>query len=126
MPGGTISKFDWYEALSFALERLYTYTHARPPSRTLIDPLDAFIARFCDGDATRLRYKCSSEREPIFLSSVSDALTKANEAALATRDMDAKAGRSAYVDSEKLRELRVPDPGAWGVKTILEAIFKCS
>ena len=44
-------------------------------------------------------------------------------AALNTRDLAAKAGRSAYVEGDRLRTERIPDPGAWGVKTILEALL---
>ena len=44
-------------------------------------------------------------------------------AAEATRDVEAKAGRSAYVEGERLRSQRVADPGAWGVKVILENLF---
>jgi dihydroxyacetone kinase len=50
------------------------------------------------------------------------AVQAAAAAAEATKDVDAKAGRSAYVDSAVLKRERVADPGAWGVKTILEAL----
>jgi hypothetical protein len=33
----------WSTTISVALKKLYTYTHARLPSRTLVDPLAAFI-----------------------------------------------------------------------------------
>ncbi|CAL1715006.1 unnamed protein product [Somion occarium] len=66
----------WASAASSALTKLYTYTRARPPSRTLVDPLDA------------------------------------------------KAGRSAYVEGDRLKTERIPDPGAWGVKAILQALVK--
>ena len=41
-----------------------------------------------------------------------------------TRDIEAKAGRSAYVEGDWLKEKKVPDPGAWGVKVIIEALAK--
>ena len=44
----------------------------------------------------------------------------AADAAEVTKDLDAKAGRSAYVEDARLKSERVPDPGAWGVKIILE------
>ena len=48
----------------------------------------------------------------------------AADAALKTRDLEAKAGRSAYVEGNRLKEERVPDPGAWGVKVLLESLLQ--
>lgn len=96
---------DWSHAVSLARERLYTYTRARPPSRTLIDPLAAFVDAFSE-----------------YPSNLRAAVKKAAEAAEATQDIEARVGRSAYVDAERLKQERVPDPGAWGVKVILEAL----
>jgi dihydroxyacetone kinase len=81
---------------------LYTYTRARPPSRTLVDPLAAFIGALPSG--------------------LGAAVKAAGEAAEGTKDIDAKAGRSAYVDSAKLKAEHVADPGAWGVKVVVEAL----
>ncbi|KAF7303561.1 Dihydroxyacetone kinase [Mycena indigotica] len=92
----------WATALTSALKKLYTYTRARPPSRTLVDPLAAFVESYDKG--------------------FSEAVKAAAAAAEHTKDVDAKAGRSAYVDSALLTREKVADPGAWGVKTILEAI----
>ena len=47
----------------------------------------------------------------------------AGDAALKTRDLEAKAGRSAYVEGDRLRQEKVPDPGAWGVKAIVEGLL---
>ncbi|KAJ7360832.1 dihydroxyacetone kinase [Mycena albidolilacea] len=94
----------WSTALSAALKKLYTYTRARPPSRTLVDPLAAFVDAFSDAAA------------------FDGAVKAAGAAAEHTKDVDAKAGRSAYVDKGVLSREKVPDPGAWGVKTILEAL----
>ena len=88
------------------MERLYTYTRARPPSRTLVDPLQAFVEAL------------SSSPNVDFPA----AVKAAGEAALKTRDLTAKAGRSAYVEGDRLKQERVPDPGAWGVKAILEGL----
>ena len=96
---------SWTAALIFALQRLYTYTRARRPSRTLIDPLDAFV-------------------ESIKKGSMLVAVKAAQEAAEATKDMEAKVGRSAYIQSDRLRDQKIPDAGAWGVKTILESLQK--
>ncbi|EKM81723.1 hypothetical protein AGABI1DRAFT_90110 [Agaricus bisporus var. burnettii JB137-S8] len=97
----------WAQALRTALDNLYTYTRARPPSRTLVDPLDAFITAISASGGERL----------------ADAVRAADKAAEATKDLEAKAGRSAYVEGDKLKQEQVPDPGAWGVKVILENIL---
>ncbi|KAG8836090.1 Dihydroxyacetone kinase 2 [Serendipita sp. 399] len=89
------------KALKTALERLYTYTRARPPSRTLIDPLDAFVHALNTGKSWK------------------EAAVAASQAAEATKSLSAKVGRAAYVEQRNLQA--VCDPGAWGVKTILEA-----
>ncbi|KAG9312962.1 dihydroxyacetone kinase [Chiua virens] len=94
----------WSHALKSALERLYTYTRARPPSRTLIDPLTAFVDALPTG--------------------FDDAVKAVQHAAEKTRDIEAKAGRSAYVGGDWLKEQKVPDPGAWGVKVIVEALAR--
>lgn len=94
----------WSSALESALARLYTYTRARPPSRTLIDPLTAFV------DALPAGFE--------------GAVKAVQDAAEKTRDIEAKAGRSAYVEGDWLKEQKVPDPGAWGVKVVIEALAK--
>jgi len=95
----------WSTALTFTLHKLYSYTRARPPSRTLVDPLAAFVETLAGSEGKDLKA----------------AVQAAAAAAERTKDVEAKAGRSAYVEGERLREKRVPDPGAWGVKTILES-----
>jgi len=96
---------DWRGAVEFALNRLYTYTRARRPSRTLVDPLSAFVESYISGK------------------NLDEAVGVAAVAAEQTKDLEAKAGRSAYVESESLKG-KVPDPGAWGVKLILEALIQ--
>lgn len=51
------------------------------------------------------------------------AVSAAAKAAVATKDIDAKAGRSAYVEGGRLKEKQVMDPGAWSVKVILDSLF---
>ncbi|KAI9464182.1 dihydroxyacetone kinase [Boletus coccyginus] len=92
----------WSSTLKSALTRLYTYTRARPPSRTLVDPLTAFV------DALPAGFE--------------GAVRAAQDAAEETRNIEAKAGRSAYVEGDWLKEKKVSDPGAWGVKVIIEAL----
>ncbi|KAI0731307.1 dihydroxyacetone kinase 1 [Earliella scabrosa] len=103
----TLTPALWSAALSSALAKLYTYTRARPPSRTLVDPLAAFVEAL---------EKSQGE-------DFAGAARAAADAALGTRDLEAKAGRSAYVEGDRLREERVPDPGAWGVKVVLESFL---
>jgi len=102
---GDVTAQVWGQALNSALTKLYTYTRARPPSRTLVDPLSAFVETFLSSG-----YNFPTARKA------------AGDAAVATKDLEAKAGRSAYVEGDRLKKEQVPDPGAWGVKTILEAL----
>ncbi|CCM00356.1 uncharacterized protein FIBRA_02386 [Fibroporia radiculosa] len=103
---GTLTAAQWATSLTSALEKLYTYTRARPPSRTLVDPLEAFVVRLSASQG----------------SDFAGAVQAAGEAAQKTRDLEAKAGRSAYVEGDRLRQEQVPDPGAWGIKVILEGL----
>lgn len=52
------------------------------------------------------------------------AINAAQNAAEATRDMEAKVGRSAYIEGGRLKDQKIPDPGAWGVKIILESLLE--
>ena len=88
-----------------ALNTLYKYSLARPPSRTLIDPLASFILTF--------------QNDPADFNA---AFQAASDAAEATRNVEATAGRAAYVDKSKLEEANVPDAGAWGVLKALSGI----
>lgn len=100
---------QWRIALQTALDKLYGYTRARPPSRTLVDPLAAFIDALAqNGDETNNEFKFK------------EAVEAATKAAEATKNLDAKAGRSAYIEGASLRREKIPDPGAWGVKIVLE------
>ncbi|TFK75036.1 dihydroxyacetone kinase 1 [Pluteus cervinus] len=105
--GTAITPSIWTSALQSALKGLYTYTRARPPSRTLVDPLDAFINTLLNSNGNNYE----------------SAVKVAEEAAEGTKNLKAKAGRSAYVEGDRLREQQVPDPGAWGVKTILRGLL---
>lgn len=109
VPSGTttLNPKLWSDSLTGALQRLYTYTRARPPSRTLVDPLQAFIDTLATTPNVDFRA----------------AVTAAGDAATKTRDLQAMAGRSAYVEGDRLKEERVADPGAWGVKAIVEGLL---
>jgi len=108
LPEKHVATEAWAIAVSSALDKLYTYTRARPPSRTLIDPLAAFADSFV--------------RTKTIPGGFADAVRAAAAAAENTRNLDATAGRSAYVERERLKNERIPDPGAWGVKLILESL----
>jgi dihydroxyacetone kinase len=101
----TLDSTGWSKALKSALDGLYQYTRARPPSRTLVDPLDAFVNAFI--------------QNPQNFAAAADA---ARDAAEATKQLKASAGRAAYVDQQELDAANVPDPGAWGVWKILEGM----
>ncbi|KAG5725447.1 Dihydroxyacetone kinase 1 [Termitomyces sp. T112] len=103
----TVTAESWSNALAYALTKLYTYTRARPPSRTLVDPLAAFVEVLGKSPGSNLRA----------------AIEAATAGAEHTRDVEAKVGRSAYVEGDRLKKERVADPGAWGVKTILESLI---
>jgi triose/dihydroxyacetone kinase / FAD-AMP lyase (cyclizing) len=94
----------WSEALQIALSKLFTYTRARPPSRTLVDPLSAFVYGLEES------------------SDLKSAVTRAAEAAESTKNLEARAGRATYVERERVKG--VMDPGALGVKVILEALVR--
>ncbi|KAF4570084.1 Dihydroxyacetone kinase 2 [Pleurotus pulmonarius] len=107
LPGGHTVAKAWSVSLSSALEKLYTYTRARPPSRTLVDPLAAFIDMLAKEEGGKLP----------------EAIQAGSASAERTRELEAKAGRSAYVEGARLKDQKVPDPGAWGVKVILENLI---
>jgi len=95
---------SWSKALTHALSSLCAYTNARPPSRTLMDPLFAFTETL---ESTK---------------KLSEAVEAADAATEKTKHIQAKAGRAAYVGQDQLRDAQVPDPGAYGVTKILEGI----
>ncbi|KAJ1306662.1 hypothetical protein OPQ81_007657 [Rhizoctonia solani] len=90
-----LTRRQYADAAAFALERLYTYTRARPPSRTLIDPLAAFVESLKDPGVH-----------------LDQAFEAAQRAAEDTKNLPARAGRAAYVNAEAVKG--TCDPGAWG------------
>lgn len=68
------------------------YTRARPPSRTLVDPLSSFIGTFANDSSNLMK-----------------AYIAAKEAQEATATLEAKAGRSAYIEKSKVSEANIPD-----------------
>ncbi|KAG8768218.1 Dihydroxyacetone kinase 2 [Ceratobasidium sp. 428] len=98
------ARAEYASAASFALDRLYTYTRARPPSRTLIDPLEAFVKSLGDESVGLER-----------------AFEAAHLAAENTKNLPARAGRAAYVEAETVKG--ICDPGAWGVRCLLQGLL---
>lgn len=102
---GSASLSTWSDALSHALSNLCNYTNARPPSRTLMDPLFAFTETLAASQ------------------DLNKSIQAADAATEHTKTIQAKAGRAAYVGQDQLKEANVPDPGAFGVTKILEGIL---
>ncbi|KAG8741472.1 Dihydroxyacetone kinase 2 [Ceratobasidium sp. 414] len=98
------TRAEYASAATFALDRLYTYTRARPPSRTLVDPLEAFVKSLRDEDV-----------------GLDQAFAAAHLAAENTKNLPARAGRAAYVEAETVKG--ICDPGAWGVRCLLQGLF---
>lgn len=90
------------DALQSALEHLLKYTRARLGDRTCLDCLIPFVETLkrC-GDAGL-------------------ALKDAEKGVEGTKKLDAKLGRSSYLDEEATRG--VPDPGAYGLLMLLEGM----
>ncbi|EJT53049.1 hypothetical protein A1Q1_00056 [Trichosporon asahii var. asahii CBS 2479] len=102
--GGQVSAKQWADAAAKARDTLLGYTKARPPSRTLVDPLVAFTDALSDGEGAK------------------KAAGKAKDAAENTKKLAATSGRAAYVDQEQLKKENVPDPGAYGLALIFEGL----
>ncbi|EUC59082.1 dihydroxyacetone kinase [Rhizoctonia solani AG-3 Rhs1AP] len=102
---GEPTREQYAEAAAFALERLYTYTRARPPSRTLVDPLAAFVESLKDPGVN-----------------LGQAFETAQRAAEDTKNLPARAGRAAYVNAEAVKG--TCDPGAWGIRCLLQGLLK--
>lgn len=105
-PKGQVEPETWTAAAKDALAALEGYTSARPPSRTLMDPLVAFIDALPSG--------------------LGPAAQKAKAAAENTANLAASSGRAAYVDQDTLKKEAVPDPGAWGLAILFEGFAKAA
>lgn len=97
---GELKAAQWAQAAGKARDTLLGYTKARPPSRTLVDPLVAFTDALSSGESAQV------------------AAEKAKDAAENTKTLAATSGRAAYVDQEQLKRENVPDPGAYGLALI--------
>ena len=90
------------DALKGALEHLLKYTRARLGDRTCLDCLIPFVETLKEtGDTKR-------------------ALEEAEKGVDTTKELEAKLGRSSYLDEAATRG--VPDPGAYGLLKLLEGM----
>lgn len=90
------------KALKGALDQLLQYTRARVGDRTMMDTLIPFID-VLNGSGN-----------------VEEALSKARAGVEGTKKMEAKLGRSTYLDESATQG--VPDPGAYGLLVILQGM----
>lgn len=89
-------------ALQAALEQLLKYTRARLGDRTMMDALIPFVnCLVSTGD-------------------VAQAVIEAQKGVDATMQMEAKLGRSTYLDASSTEG--VPDPGAYGLWVLLKGM----
>jgi hypothetical protein len=89
-------------AMKGALDHLLKYTRARLEDRTCLDCLIPFVeALHKSGDAK-------------------EALKEAEKGVESTKTLEAKLGRSSYLDEQATRG--VPDPGAYGLLMLLRGI----
>jgi hypothetical protein len=96
----TASNFP--EALKGALDHLLNYTRARLGDRTVLDCLIPF---------TETLLKTGNAK---------NALEEAAKGVESTKKLEAKMGRSSYLDEAATRG--VPDPGAYGLLKLLEGM----
>jgi len=91
-------------ALQAALEQLMKYTRARLGDRTMMDAVIPFVDTLNrSGD-------------------VGKAIAEAKKGVEGTKKMEAKLGRSTYLDESATQG--VPDPGAYGLLILLEGMAK--
>lgn len=89
-------------AMHAALQQLLKYTRAREGDRTMMDCLIPFVDTFAKtGDKQK-------------------ALVEARKGMDSTKDLEAKLGRSTYLDESAIKG--VPDPGAYGLLVLLEGM----
>lgn len=100
---GISSRTEFPSALNASLQHLLRFTAARKGDRTLLDALIPFVDTLegSGGDWSK-------------------ALEEARKGVEGTKKMEAKLGRSTYLDEKATRG--VPDPGAYGVLVLLEGL----
>ncbi|KAM6289242.1 triokinase/FMN cyclase [Aegotheles albertisi] len=101
----------WADAMDAGIEAMQRYGGAAPGDRTMLDSLCAAAQAL---DALR---RPGAELLPV----LAVAVQRAEEAAEATKAMEAAAGRASYISSAQLRQ---PDPGAVAVAAVLRALLE--
>jgi len=102
LAGALASEANMAMAMKAALEQLMKYTNARLGDRTMMDALIPFIETLeGTGDAGK-------------------AVEEARKGVEGTKTMEAKLGRSTYLDESATQG--VPDPGAYGLLVLLEGM----
>ena len=94
----------WSNALTAAMEALSVYTPAQPGDRTLVDALAPFVSVLASSH------------------DVQEAVSAALAGAESTKSMKSVLGRSVYVGNESSWMGQIPDPGAWGLSTLLKGM----
>lgn len=89
-------------AAKAALESLFKYSKARVGDRTLVDALQPFVDTLYE------------------TGNVSKAVEAADTGMKKTAELQAKAGRAAYVQQDSLVDQNIPDPGAYGLVELLK------
>jgi DAK2 domain len=93
---------DFPSALKSSLDHLLKYTRARLGDRTCLDCLIPFVDTFKETDDS------------------AKALSEARKGVDTTKKLEAKLGRSSYLDESATRG--IPDPGAYGLLMLLEGM----
>lgn len=85
---------------------LFKYTKARVGGRTLVDTLQPFVDSFSQS------------------SDLNEALNSARDGCENTKKLKAKFGRASYVEESNFKEGEIPDPGAFGLLSIIEGFLE--
>ncbi|WPG99831.1 Hypothetical protein R9X50_00265100 [Acrodontium crateriforme] len=104
LAGALATETSMARALHVALNQLLKYTRARLGDRTMMDALIPFVHVF---ETT---------------GNVDQAIAEAKKGVEGTKTMEAKLGRSTYLDESSTQG--VPDPGAYGLLVLLQGIAK--
>jgi len=91
------------DAMKAAMEQLLKYTRARLGDRTMLDCLIPFVETLRDSGGD-----------------VKKAIEEAKKGVEGTKTMQAKLGRSTYLDESAT--MGVPDPGAYGLLILLQGM----
>ncbi|KAM9190487.1 triokinase/FMN cyclase isoform 1-T3 [Mergus octosetaceus] len=101
----------WADAMDAGIEAMRRYGGAAPGDRTMLDSLCA---------AAQALHALRSPGAEL-LTVLASAVQSAEEAAEATRHMEAGAGRASYISSAQLLQ---PDPGAVAAAAVLHAVLE--